>query len=148
MEKIGYLVGQTLKLSDELHAMYCQVKRDGDIPPQLVGNALFATALDRPDKALALLGQRLAPYLGWARQYGLTAGGNQEAGKEAWRAGWYLRLYSEFAGKLENVLQQSARLDEFERAQLLLGYLADFPKRQKENETDRANNKGEQDNEQ
>ncbi len=148
MQSAGYLVGQLLKLSDDLHAMYCRVKRNGDIPPQLVGNSVFVTASETPVKALALLGQRLSPYLAWAGQYSRQKPeGNQEAGKELWLAGWYLRLYGDFGGKLEKLLEKDARFDEFEQAQVFLGYLAAFPKRQKISGNEQTNTEEGQDNE-
>lgn len=148
MQSAGYLVGQLLKLSDELHAMYCRVVRGGSIPPQLVGNAVFVTASETPIKALALLGQRLQPYLAWAEQYSRqNAEGNQEAGKERWRAGWYLRLYGDFGGNLAEVLPKNTRFNEFEQAQVFLGYLAAFPKRQKTSNSEQNNPEESQDNE-
>ena len=148
MQSAGYLVGQLLKLSDELHAMYCRVKRNGDIPPQLVGNSVFITATETPIKALALLGQRMPPYLAWAGQYSRQKPeGAQEKGKEAWRAGWLLRLYGELGAKLEEVLEKTTRFDEFERAQVFLGYLADFPKQQKTSDNEHHNTEEGQDNE-
>jgi len=51
MESMAYLVGQLLKISDELHTLYCSVVRDGNVPPQLVGSALFATAGETPNQA-------------------------------------------------------------------------------------------------
>ena len=35
MQNTAYLLGQALKLSDSLHALYCEIKRDGDVPPNL-----------------------------------------------------------------------------------------------------------------
>ena len=148
MQSAGYLVGQLLKLSDELHAMYCRVKRNGAIPPQLAGNSVFITATETPIKALALLGQRMPPYLAWAGQYSRQKPeGAQEKGKEAWRAGWLLRLYGELGAKLEEVLEKTTRFDEFERAQVFLGYLADFPKQQKTSDNEHHNTEEGQDNE-
>ena len=37
MEELAYLLGELLHVSDELHTLYCKIKRNGDIPPQLVG---------------------------------------------------------------------------------------------------------------
>ena len=48
MEAFPYQYGQLLKVSDELHAMYCRVVRNGDLPPQLVGSSLFQAAAETP----------------------------------------------------------------------------------------------------
>ncbi|MHC1781283.1 MAG: hypothetical protein AB9891_00745 [Anaerolineaceae bacterium] len=40
MQETAYLIGQLLKISDELHALYCEIKRNGEVPPQLAGNFL------------------------------------------------------------------------------------------------------------
>ena len=69
MEELAYLLGQLLHVSDELHAFYCKVKRNGDIPPQLAGSALFTTAGEMPFQALSQLSIRLNPYISWAKQY-------------------------------------------------------------------------------
>ncbi len=69
MENMAYLVGQLLKVSDELHTMYCQVVRNGDVPPQLAGSALFVTASETPNQALRQLSVRMNPYITWAKQY-------------------------------------------------------------------------------
>ncbi len=40
MGSLPYLYGQVLKVSDELHALYCNVVRDGVLPNQLAGGVL------------------------------------------------------------------------------------------------------------
>lgn len=37
MESLPYLYGQLLKAADELHALYCKVVRNGEVPSQFVG---------------------------------------------------------------------------------------------------------------
>ena len=61
MQDTAYLIGQVLKVSDALHTLYCEVKRNGDIPPQLAGNSVFVTASETPAKALALLSAKNEP---------------------------------------------------------------------------------------
>ena len=63
MEELAYLLGQLLHVSDELHTLYCKIKRNGDIPPQLAGSALFTTAGEMPFQALSQLSTRLNPYI-------------------------------------------------------------------------------------
>lgn len=110
-----FLVGRLLSLADQLHLQYCQGVRKGQVPPQLVGNALMATALEQPTKAVAMLSQRILPYQAWAR----TVHGGDE-----------VRLAKYFLGELGRV---SANLKDIElppicgdaeKAEMLLGYLA------------------------
>ena len=69
MEATPYLMGQLLKASDELHALYCKVVRNNQIPPQLVGSALFVAASETPGRTLSQLSVRMAPYLSLAKLY-------------------------------------------------------------------------------
>ncbi len=145
MENMAYLVGQLLKISDELHTLYCKVVRGGDVPPQLAGSALFAAASERPYQTIAQLSLRMNPYITWAKHYRfkniLT---NDE---ESWRARWYLKLYEDAANKLFPVMTDSTRFNDFEKAQFFIGYLASFPRRGSSvtvgaNESDNDNNVG------
>lgn len=127
MERSAYNMGQLLKACDELHLMYCQVKRDGDVPPQLVGNSVFAMASETPIKAMAILRQRMTPYLAWAKQYGWQKQTPLNPKRQPEDARKYLRLLAHFSSILTN-LQPSTRFGEFEQSQVFLGYLANFPK--------------------
>jgi hypothetical protein len=135
MENIPYLLGQMLKVSDELHTLYCQVVRKGEVPPQLAGNSLFVTALETPERALAQLGQRVNPYLSWAKQY--RTKNIAAEGAESWRASWYLNLYSKNATALQSAIcgERHDRFNDLEKAQLFIGYLADFPKKTEAQQT-------------
>lgn len=114
MKTAPYLIGRMLSLADQIHYHYCQHVRNGSTPTQLIGNALMATALEEPEKALALYAQRILPYQAWAR----TAKGDE--GK---LAGWFLselgKACSEVA--LVNIPDRCANAD---KAQMMLGYLA------------------------
>jgi hypothetical protein len=127
MESLAYLIGQNLKISDELHAMYCKVVRDGSVPPQLVGNSLFMSALDMPAAALSQLGRRINPYIAWAKQYRTKNVENN------WLAGWYLRLFEQTATKITNNMEalKTTRFTDVEKAELFIGYLAELPKKEK-----------------
>ena len=130
MEDIPYLIGQILKVSDELHAFYCKVVRDDSVPPQLAGNSLMASALEMPERTLAQLGQRMLPYLAWAKQYRTKK--IDEKGKESWRAAWYLGLYERNASIFRDKFTEfkNVQLSDREKAELFIGYLADFPKKE------------------
>ncbi|KLU64841.1 hypothetical protein DEAC_c31690 [Desulfosporosinus acididurans] len=126
MESMAYLVGQLLKISDELHTLYCNVVR-GDVPPQLVGSALFATAGETPYQAMAQLSLRMNPYITWAKQYRFKDKTKNEGTRIA---GWLLRLYEDVANKLYPAMGDVTRFNDFDKAQLFIGYLASFPKRE------------------
>ena len=135
MQNSAYLLGQLLKACDELHIFYCKVERDGDVPPQLVGNSMFAFASETPFRALAQITLRMQPYISWAKRYRtLTVMKNDVANG---LVGWNLSLLEDICTKLSQALQEPKRFTEYDKAQLFLGYLAAFPKRKKpENEPD------------
>jgi len=115
-------IGRLLALADSLHLQYCKHVRTGDSPSQLIGNALFNTALEQPVFALARLAERLTSYQAWARTF---QSNDPEAG---------VGLVKYFLGEIA-ACTASIRLDELpqrmsdaDKAKLLLGYLADHPK--------------------
>lgn len=138
MENMAYLVGQILKVSDELHTLYCKAVRNGDVPPQLAGSALFVTAGDTPYQALAQLSLRINPYIAWAKQYRFKNVDNKD--EESWKAAWYLNLYENIANKLEFVMTNSTRFNDYDKAQLFIGYLSSFPKKEQRPTTAVDNN--------
>lgn len=122
MKDTAYSIGQLLKISDELHALYCEIKRDDEVPPQLAGNSVFVTASETPAQALALLCTRMIPYIAWADQY-------RRQGKEkSGLAVWYMRQYGALMPQLHQKLTGDIRFGDLEKAQLFIGYLADLPK--------------------
>ena len=128
MEDYPYLYGQLLKAFDELHALYCIVERKGELPPQLAGGSVFQAALETPVHTLNLLGQRMSPYLMWAKSYRTKE--VEEKNKESWRADRLLLLCEKIALKLHMHWKQEIRLTDSEKAQLFIGYLAAFPKKE------------------
>ena len=132
MDNLPYLYGQLLKAADELHVLYCKVVRKGEIPPQLAGGGLFLAAVEAPVRTLNVLSQRIAPYYQWAKSYRLQ--GIQIEGKESWRAGWLYRLCEDITEKIKQNWTMQTRFNEEEKAQMFIGYLAVFPKSEK-NET-------------
>ncbi|MCL2705919.1 MAG: hypothetical protein FWE72_06900 [Spirochaetaceae bacterium] len=130
MEDIPYLIGQMLKISDELHAFYCKIVRGDNIPPQLVGNSLLISALETPNRMLGQMAQRMNPYIAWAKQYRTKK--CEEKGKESWRAAWYLGLYEKNASIFSNKIDLLGNIQfgDREKAELFIGYLADFPKKE------------------
>nr|WP_130790260.1 hypothetical protein [Lachnoclostridium pacaense] len=125
MQEFPYLFGQLLKVSDALHEIYCKVMRDNDIPNTLAGSGLYVSGAEQPYKTLAVLGQRMNPYIAWAKRY--CTGDIQKKGEESWRAGWYLSLYERIATQLYAAWGNQNRFNEEEKAQYFIGYLAAFP---------------------
>jgi hypothetical protein len=115
-------VGRLLALADNLHQHYCKHVRKGESPSQLIGNALFNTALDQPVFALARLAERLTPYQAWARTF---KSNDPEAG---------VGLVKYFLGEIAvctaaiRVEDLPQRMSDADKAKLLLGYLADHSK--------------------
>lgn len=128
MENLPYLYGQLLKAADELHALYCRVVRDNDIPPQFVGSSMFQSAAEAPVRTMQMLSQRFMPYYSWAKSYRLK--NIEEPGKESWRAGWLYGLCERIMVKLQENWTVQTRFNDEEKAQLFIGYLATFPKRE------------------
>lgn len=117
MTSQAFLVGRFLNLADSLHLEYCKGVRKGSVPPQLVGNALMATALETPEKALSMLSQRVLPYQAWARTV-----------KEGDRVGLvktFLKQLGEVSEQLKDATMPQ-RSSDADKAQMLLGYLARF----------------------
>ena len=123
MEDIAFLIGKILKISDGLHELYCEIKREGQIPPQLAGNAFFISAVETPNKALAQLGIRMSPYISWAKQY--RAQGESKSGL----AVWYLKMYEESMTALYTKLNENVQFNDYEKAKLFIGYLAELSKK-------------------
>jgi hypothetical protein len=118
MASPAFLVGRLFNIADSLHLAYC--KRDPDlkkhsIPPQLVGNALMATAQEEPVKALSMLWGRIKPYHAW----GQTLNDGEHVGP----VGDFLKHLSEVSDQLKD-LELPTRCTDADKAQMLLGYLA------------------------
>lgn len=128
MENLPYLYGQLLKVADELHALYCTVVRNSDFPPQLVGSSLFQSAAEAPVRTMQMLSQRIMPYYSWAKSYRMK--NITESGKESWRAGWLYGICEKIMGKLQESWTMQTRFNDEEKAQLFIGYLAAFPKKE------------------
>ena len=129
MQEFAYLYGQMLKISDELHLLYCNVVRNGDIPPQLVGGSLYMSVSEAPIRAMGILSERMIPYINWAKSF--QAKNGQENKDEKRRAGWLMKLYSENAGQIRDALDRyhGGRFTDTEKTQFFLGYLSAFPRR-------------------
>lgn len=114
MKNAPHLIGRMLSLADQIHDQYCRHVRKGNSPSQLIGNALMATALEEPEKALALYAQRILPYQAWAK----TAKGEDEK-----LARWLLGQLAEVSSEVSKV-EIPRRCADADKAQMILGYLA------------------------
>jgi hypothetical protein len=119
-----FLVGRLLSLADQLHVQYCHGVRKGQVPPQLVGNALVTTAMDSPQRAVALIWQRLKPYHAWAQ----TVQGGDEVRLAKWLLGEIGRV-SDSITSATNDKALPTRCSDSDKAEMLLGYLARSEKR-------------------
>lgn len=128
MDNLPYLYGQLLKAADELHALYCRVVRKGAYPSQFIGSSLFHDAAEIPVRTINLLSQRIMPYYSWAKSYRFK--NVQEDQKESWRAKWLYNMFEKIMNKLQNSWTPQTRFNDEEKAQLFIGYLADFPEKE------------------
>lgn len=118
MRSPAFLVGRLMALADGLHFQYCQVVRNGSLPSQLLGNVLMQTALDSPQSALALYGQRILPYQAWARTCDAPDGKSPQA-----LARYFLAQLAETCAEIGEQ-EIPSRASDADKAQLILGYLA------------------------
>lgn len=117
MRNPAFNLGRLLSFADGLHAQYCRLqmgRKDKDLPPQLIGNALLPVAFDNPDKAIALLGDRLRIYYAWATKV---------QGEDYKLVKWMISEMGVVSAGLEDVKWHSTANDAT-KAQVLLGYLA------------------------
>ena len=79
---------------------------------------------------MQMLSQRFIPYYSWAKSYQLK--NIREPGKESWRAGWLYGICEKIMGKLQETWTAQTRFSDEEKAQLFIGYLAAFPKKEQD----------------
>lgn len=116
MKGPAFMVDRLLALADSLHVEYCKSKRGGEIPPQLIGNALVPVAVENPRAAVERLTERMNVYTSWAKQASY-----KEPPKKL--AGWLLGQIGDVCRNLgESELPNTT--DEAARAELFLGYMA------------------------
>jgi hypothetical protein len=146
MNDVAFRLGQLLAAADVVHAGYCADVRGGDLPPALLGNQVFTMAQVAPVKALAVLSRRWKPYDGWAKRVarepkradtliGSKKKDEQQRGWDIRRALRHAREMRPLASELASALGDCCVNDVF-RAELLLGYIAGFPKAQEVVSTD------------
>ena len=122
MSTPAFLIGRILSIADQLHDQYCKYVRKDSKPSQLLGNALMATALDHPKQALAMFSQRILHYQAWAKTY---------SGENAGLVHSFLKEWGVICSQLDKV-EIPENCSDAEKAEMILGYLADTKKREKE----------------
>ena len=130
MDDTGFKLGQFLSAVDAVHMGYCADVRGGQIPPVLIGNAVFAAAGRDPRRALGLLQARYKPYVAWARRGNVVRERMEPAPTDS--LGWAIRRglsQAHLAANLGQELHERLKTmteppDERFRAELLLGYVA------------------------
>lgn len=114
MHNSTFLAGQMLSLADTLHQEYCQHVRKGEVPPQLIGNALMSIALNNPTAGIARLSERIILYQAWA---------NTADGDKVGLAKWALQRFRNITEELSKQILPE-QCNDADKAQMLLGYLA------------------------
>jgi len=122
MNEAAFQVGRVLALADRLHRCYCVVVRESSMPRHLIGNAAFNAALDSPEKALAILAERIRIYQGWGETVKWRSGEDEES-KAIRIAKKTLSRYKPLVEKLHQQGIPNSCTD-LMRAHLMLGYLA------------------------
>lgn len=134
MKSSPYLIGRLLSLADQLHVQYCREVRKGQVPPQLVGNALMTNAMETPEKALALLWQRIKPYHAWAQTV--------QGGDEVRLAKYFLGEMGRICASLSDT-DVPSRCSDTDKVAMLLGYLARSEKEKSNDDSFNALTEGE-----
>jgi len=123
MKSSAYHIGRLLSIADQLHDKYCEYVRNKSRPPQLLGNALMAIALEHPVQALAMFSQRMLPYQAWAKTY---------SGEEAGLVHFFLNEWGTICNLLKELETEiPVRCSDTDKAAMLLGYLASAAKKDK-----------------
>jgi hypothetical protein len=138
-DDLAFRLGQLLSAADLIHVGYCADLRGGNVPPTLLGNSVLTIAGANPTRALAILQNRLKPYLGWAKRadliYAKAAAEEGQGHKSraiALRQGVsQARRSDEIATEVRSMLApyyaKGKKPDDVFKAELLLGYMAGLP---------------------
>lgn len=116
MNDTPFLFGQYLALIDEAHMKYYQAHNSGKSPKSLIGSRSLSSAMENPINTINTVGQRAVIYIEWLKT---QAPQPEKDGKLA-----NLRQRIEENARQLSQLDLPNMLDETEKAQLTLGYLA------------------------
>ena len=84
----------------------------------------------------------MIPYIAWAQQYRTKK--CDIKGEESWRAAWYMNLYERNINLSKERWEtlHNARFGDMEKAELFIGYLADFQSKEDSVDQTSANKTG------
>ena len=142
MTDVAFRLGQLLAVADLVHRGFCMDERNGQVPPTLLGNSVYAIAQADPARALAVLSRRWKVYGGWQHRADREAAealtkkenpkpGERERGWAIWKGLSQARRFQPLAQELAGGLPDRTAVDDRFRAELLLGYVAGMPKAEK-----------------
>ncbi|HEY5742604.1 MAG TPA: hypothetical protein VIS99_08685 [Terrimicrobiaceae bacterium] len=133
MKEPTYHLGRLLACADALHMEYCRRVRNNESPSQLIGNALFTTALEQPVFAIARLAERIVPYQAWAKTYRhVPKDENDKGGWEKLLLRYIAECCAEFieedGGGVKRIRADElpGKMSDLDKAKLMLGYMADL----------------------
>lgn len=133
MKEPTYHLGRLLACADALHFEYCRRVRNNEAPSQLIGNALFTTALEQPVFAIARLAERIVPYQAWAKTYRhVPKDENDKGGWEKLLLRYIAECCAEFieedGGGVKRIRADElpGKMSDLDKAKLMLGYMADI----------------------
>lgn len=113
MESKMFLYGRFFKIADRIHKEYC-INNGKTMPRRLVGNLAYEVALKDVVKGMLTLSDNLFfDYKNWAEFYP-----DYE---------WLLDLLGETANRIHELEDYNNEENYENKAQLLLGYLAELP---------------------
>ncbi len=140
MSELAYKLGQFFSALDEIHIGYCSSECNGQIPPRLIGNQAYATAVTNPAKALEITAQRSAVYQAWAKRTSEKAD-EKISDKKVKNAKYAYRWLRKHCADLHllapQLIQPPSTTD---KAELLLGYMAGRPFAGSNNNSENSNN--------
>jgi hypothetical protein len=152
MQDFAFQLGQLCSAMDEVHIGYCVSERSGKIPNILLGNQVYGMALQAPLKAMAFMASRRRPYDSWAKRKRIISVQEKQPndkGKKTLTKAETNALYahswmSKQAETLNQHLQgnDTTSSDSY-KAELMLGYLAGRPFKQKNDSKETNKEKGE-----
>ena len=124
MESKMFLLGRYLQLADLLHRNYCIIERNGEtlkeyvkpLPGELMGEAAYSMARQRPEAAFHKVDDKMKIYLHWASN-------NRDT-----QSGWIVRLLKKTASEMhENGSKFPEKPTASDRTELIYGYMSQLP---------------------
>ena len=118
MQEFPYQLGQLLKITDELHAKYCKIVREDDVPPQLIGSTFFNDACIDPFGVIGRLGNRSRFCIDWAKRY------RRQKEEDSGIVGWLLRQHEKISTQIAITGKPGMKFNDTDKSLFALGYFA------------------------